>query len=77
MPAPTPAVPIYQRIISRVEKQIESGQLKPGDKLPSISELRAEYECSAPIVNKAIRVLEIRGLIVGRPGRGTYVAPRS
>jgi len=72
MPA---AEAVYQTIIDDIRRDIASGKLKPGDKLPSINELRAQYECSAEPVKTALRMLSAAGDTIGHQGRGTFVAP--
>ncbi|MGN9912687.1 winged helix-turn-helix domain-containing protein [Phytohabitans sp. LJ34] len=71
MPA---AEAVYQTIIDDIRRDIASGTLKPGDKLPSINELRTKYECSAEPVKTALRMLSAAGDTIGHQGRGTFVA---
>lgn len=66
--------PMYLRIAQDIRSQIASGALKPGDRLPSASELMAKYETSTTAVRGAMIVLRGEGLIVGRQGKGVYVA---
>lgn len=68
------AVPVYRRIMADLRGQVESGRLKGGDKVPSISELMRAYECSDTPVKAALGRLEDAGLLVGHQGRGVYVA---
>jgi DNA-binding GntR family transcriptional regulator len=56
--------------------QIESGKLAPGQQLPSVVTLAAEYELAVPTVRKAITKLKSEGLVTGVPGYGTFVAER-
>jgi GntR family transcriptional regulator len=72
MPA---AVPVYQRIMTDIRAKIESGELRPGDKLPTINELIELYKCSGEPVKMALRMLSAAGDVVGHQGRGTFVAP--
>ncbi|GAB3964486.1 winged helix-turn-helix domain-containing protein [Plantactinospora veratri] len=68
-----PIEPIYTRIVADIRAKIASGELKPGDKLPSVSELRAQYNASNTAVRNAMLVLREAGLIVGHQGKGVYV----
>ncbi|WP_320069682.1 GntR family transcriptional regulator [Micromonospora sp. RTGN7] len=43
--------------------------------MPSIAELREQYQSSAWPVRYALRILEERGWIVTRQGKGSFVAP--
>jgi GntR family transcriptional regulator len=68
-----PATPIYQQIMADIRTKIAAGELKPGDKLPSIAELTVEYRCSAEPVKMALRMLNTLGELQGHQGRGVYV----
>jgi GntR family transcriptional regulator len=71
-----PAVPVYRKIINDIRQRIDTGQLRPGDKLPSITELMEEYECSDTPVKSALGRLQDAGWVEGHQGRGVYVASR-
>jgi len=71
-----PITPIYQRIAADIRGDIASGRLVPGDKLPSIAELRAKYEAGTTAIRNAMLVLRSEGLIEGHQGKGVYVANR-
>lgn len=68
-----PREPIYTRIVADIRARIASGELRPGDKLPSVTELRAEYEASNTAVRNAMLVLRSEGLVEGHQGKGVYV----
>jgi len=53
-----------------------SAALRPGAQLPNEKALIKEYEASRNTIREAIRWLTVRGLLVARPGVGTFVAPR-
>ncbi|WFE27675.1 winged helix-turn-helix domain-containing protein [Solwaraspora sp. WMMD791] len=75
MPTPSqPAEPVFRRIMRDIETAIATGDLKPGDKIPSTTELREQYECSAPTVRQALARLQERGILQGHQGRGVYVS---
>ncbi|MQA95112.1 MAG: aminotransferase class I/II-fold pyridoxal phosphate-dependent enzyme [Streptosporangiales bacterium] len=50
------------------------GALRPGDRLPSSRELMRRHRVSPVTVSRALGLLAAEGLIVTRPGAGTYVA---
>ncbi|MEV0715018.1 PLP-dependent aminotransferase family protein [Asanoa sp. NPDC050611] len=54
----------------------EIGRLSPGDRLPSSRDLVARYRVSPVTVSRAIATLVTEGVVVTRPGSGTYVAAR-
>jgi len=62
-----------QKIIDDVTAKIRSGDLRPGDKLPSGAEMRAQYAVSQMTVRMAIERLKAAGLVTTTPGAGVYV----
>jgi GntR family transcriptional regulator len=69
------ATPVYKRIMDDIRTQVQSGKLRPGDKLPTQAQLMDQYRCSGEPVKMALRMLSAEGTIVTHQGRGTYVAP--
>jgi GntR family transcriptional regulator len=68
-----PRMPDYQRIANDIKEKITSGALRPGDRLPSISQLQKQYGVSAQPVKSALLVLQTEGLTEGHQGRGVFV----
>ncbi|MEW6047209.1 MAG: GntR family transcriptional regulator, partial [Bacillota bacterium] len=68
------AIPLYQQLEDYIRESIESGQLKPGDRLPSETELSKRYQISRMTVRKAMERLEFAGYLERYPGKGTFVA---
>lgn len=66
-------VRLFEQAVEQIKKLIQSGHLKPGDKLPSESELSKLFSMSRSSVREALRSLESRGLIQVRPGAGASV----
>lgn len=66
----TPAVPTltYQRVVEQIEQAILSGDVQPGQHLPSERELMVQFSVSRPTVREALRVLQSQGLIASKPG---------
>ncbi|MDR2808338.1 MAG: GntR family transcriptional regulator [Spirochaetaceae bacterium] len=67
-------VPIYRQIIQQVEYAILSGQMKSGDKLPTIRSLAVELKINPNTIVKAYGELEIRGILMTQVGTGTFIA---
>ena len=65
---------LYLQFADVIEKQIKSGLLSVGDKLPSIREVCAETGYSMSTVSKAYYEIESRSLIESRPQSGYYVS---
>ena len=68
------AMPPYQQIAADLRRRIESGELAPGDMVPSITRLMQEYEVSKGTAVKALDVLRREGLTRTVAGWGTFVA---
>ena len=68
------SMPLYYQVVIAIKKQIESGQLSPGNKLPSEGKLSEIYDVSRVTVRKALDDLAGTGLIERVPNRGHYVS---
>ena len=69
------AVPLYVEIAGLLRQQIVSGERAPGERLPTLAELRDGLGVSRVTVRQAMDVLESEGLIDRSAGRGTFVRP--
>lgn len=65
--------PKHERVRRTLADAIASGQYEPGQRLPSESELVKTFGASRPTVNRALRELQLTGLIERRAGSGSYV----
>jgi DNA-binding LacI/PurR family transcriptional regulator len=63
----------HRRVFEHLLSSIQSGQLKPGDRLPSEAELGKLFDASRITVAKAVLDLQRMGLVSRRPGAGTHV----
>lgn len=54
----------------------EVARLRPGDRLPSSRVLMERHKVSPVTVSRALGLLAAEGLVITRPGSGTYVAER-
>lgn len=72
-------VRLYERIVEQVEAAIASGELAPGQRLPSERELVTQFGTSRATVREALRVLESNGVVRSRPGdpNGPEILPFS
>jgi GntR family transcriptional regulator, transcriptional repressor for pyruvate dehydrogenase complex len=82
-PSPTPgtgapphlvAQRLSDRLADRLIAQIQSGALKPGDRLPTELQLASAHGVSRTVVREAVHQLKSRQLLVSRQGSGSYVA---
>jgi DNA-binding GntR family transcriptional regulator len=69
--------PPNRQIAADIRGQIERGELRPNDALPSIVTLAERYQVSTKTVQKALGILKREGLIEGEPGYGTFVVDPS
>jgi GntR family transcriptional regulator, transcriptional repressor for pyruvate dehydrogenase complex len=60
----------------RIRDRIVGGDVGPGDKLPSESELREEFGVSRTVIREAISRLQAAGLVETYHGKGTFVLVR-
>jgi GntR family transcriptional regulator, arabinose operon transcriptional repressor len=67
------AVPKYQQVYSALRRDIQSGRLSRGDRLPSEAELVRQFGASRITVGRAVRELQVAGLVERRAGSGTFV----
>lgn len=64
---------IYEEIIDQVKAQINSGDLKPGDRMPSERDIAERLGVGRAAVREALTALEVMGLLEVRTGEGTFV----
>jgi GntR family transcriptional regulator len=68
-----PAVPLWQRILTDLERRIREGEIV--DRFPTDKELVEEYGASRHTVREAVQRLRARGLVERYRGRGSFVRP--
>lgn len=61
-------------MIRTLEERIRGGVFRPGDRLPSETELEQEFGVSRTVVREGLQALKSRGMLESRRGSGTYVA---
>ncbi len=66
--------PVFQQIVDQIHFMINTGELKPGQRLPSIRALAGEHGLAVNTVAKAMRQLEFRGLIQAQDRSGYLVS---
>jgi GntR family transcriptional regulator len=67
-------VPLYYQIQQRLSEQIRSGELKPGELVPSEQEISARLGVSRMTARQALKSLCSRGLAYSQRGKGTFVS---
>ncbi len=69
----TIGAPLYVQIAENLLDRIESGELKPGQRLPPERELSETLQVNRMTLRNALHVLEMQGLLVRQQGAGTFV----
>ena len=68
--------PIYRQLVDAIAERIASGDLAAGERLPPQREIARQLGINLTTVTRALSALQQRGLVEGRPGRGTVVAAK-
>jgi DNA-binding transcriptional MocR family regulator len=67
----------YQEVAAQIAVQIRDGRLPPGRRLPTHRQLAAEQGIAVATATRVFAELKRAGLVVGEPGRGSFVRDRS
>jgi GntR family transcriptional regulator len=70
----TAGLPLYIQISQSLLAQINSGELAPEERLPSERDLSNRLQVSRMTIRAALRELDSKGLLIRRPGDGTYIS---
>ncbi len=66
-------MPIYVQIVEQVRQRVSTGELRPGDQLPTVRQMATDLRVNFNTVARAYRLLDEAGLISTQQGRGTYI----
>jgi GntR family transcriptional regulator len=69
-------VPFYRQIIEQAKFAVARGDLRPGDRLPTVRQLAVDLSINPNTVIRAYRELEIEGMLDTQQGSGTFVSDR-
>ena len=72
-----PTLPIYLQTANAIKRDIVTGKLPPGEKLPSVRDLAVEYTINPNTVSRVYKELESEGVCFTRRGMGTFVTEDS
>ena len=67
------SLPIYLQAADSIKRDIVTGKLSPGAKLPSVRDLAVEYTINPNTVSRVYKELEMEGICFTRRGMGTFV----
>jgi DNA-binding transcriptional regulator YhcF (GntR family) len=66
-------LPIYLQIINYLKSELISGNLKPGDKLPSVRDLSSSLKVNPNTIARVYQELEREGITFTQRGTGTFI----
>lgn len=69
-----PGLPVAEQILFAVKRAVVAGQLRPGDKFPSVRVLSQELRVNPNTAHKVIAALVNEGVLVTTPAVGSIVA---
>jgi GntR family transcriptional repressor for pyruvate dehydrogenase complex len=64
---------LSDELVRRIRGSIETGQFRPGDRLPTIAEMARRFDVGLATVREALTKLEMAGVLEIRHGSGVYV----
>ncbi|MFD0867734.1 FadR/GntR family transcriptional regulator [Paenibacillus residui] len=64
----------YEIVMDDIHSRIRSGELKPGERLPSVVDLAADYGVGRSTLREALSALKAMGFLEIRQGGGTFVS---
>lgn len=67
------SVPIYMQVMTALKRDIVTGRMQPGEKLPSVRDLAVRYSINPNTVSRVYRELEMERVCFTRRGTGTFV----
>lgn len=65
--------PIYMQIVDKVCQQIVRGDIRPGEKLPSVREMAVQTGVNPNTIQRTYSELERMAIVETRRGQGTFV----
>lgn len=70
-------LPVAEQILFAVKKAVVNGQLRPGDRFPSVRVLSQELKVNPNTAHKVVAALVAEGVLVTTPAVGSVVAERA
>lgn len=65
--------PIYMQIVEGIFKQIVRGEIKPGEKLPSVREMAIQSGVNPNTIQRSYSEMERMGIVETRRGQGSFI----
>ena len=71
-----PGLPVAEQILFAVKKAVVVGQLRPGERFPSVRGLSQELRINPNTAHKVVAALVSQGVLITTPAVGSVVAER-
>ncbi len=65
---------LYRQIVDDISRKIRSGAIRPGERVPSVTEIRSDFQVSHITALRALKELTADGIIAKQPGLGYFAA---
>ena len=69
--------PVTRQVVAQIKWMVASGQLQPGEKLPSVRDLSKQLKVNPTTVTRIYGELSAESVIVLRQGQGAFVSTQS
>lgn len=69
--------PVYEQIVSQIERLVAAGVMSPGDQMPSVRGLSMQLSVNPNTIQKAYTELDNRGYVTSVPGKGCFISPEA
>lgn len=73
-PATTPGSAKVQRVVERIESELDRGRWRPGERISTVRALAGELGVTTGVAHTAVRHLHAKGRLTARQGSGTFVS---
>lgn len=73
----TARAPVYQQIVEQIKQLVATGNLRHGERLPTVRQLAHQLNINPGTVSRAYSELERQGVVISRRGGGTIVSTRT
>ena len=66
--------PLYEQLVEQLRRQLFLGVVEAGQAMPSVRQLATELGINPNTIQKAYRRMELEGMIVSVPGKGSFIS---
>ena len=64
---------LYEKVVAEIYKMINRQEIKPGERFPTERELAEKWDISRNVLREAFHILESRGVVYSKQGRGRFL----